>query len=102
MKPFLELIRTKLLPHARNALHDTSGDDHPITLPVPMPRGVYTAPYHTADGRAVIYAVDSKGVLQAMYEVSTVGDTRDSREELERLLDRVDRQTPRALAVIAG
>ncbi len=92
--PPLTLIRGE--PKRRHQLHDTSGDDHPIALPTPVARGVYTMPC-TQDGCAIVYAVDSKGERQAELLVSTVGAATGAREELESLLARIDPQPPLSL-----
>ena len=88
-RPSLRLVKGAQMS-ARNPLHDTSGDDHPLTLPTMLARGIYTAHYQMTLGKAVVYAINAVGVMEAMIEVATVGEARAAKEELEWLLDRVD------------
>jgi len=85
----LRLVKGEQLA-PRRPLGDTSGDDRPLSLPTMLPRGVYTARFQMTLGKAVVYAISSSGIMEAWLEVATVGEARAAKEELERLLARVD------------
>ena len=57
---------------------------------VNLPRGVYRAPYTTAAGALVLFAVRTGGVRLLEREVPPDGDAVTARRKLWRELDRLD------------